>query len=308
MPTLAKVLGACFLVCALAVVPNRAMAQAYPLIRSLDPEDPVYTQFQEDLAQAYGWEAKRPRRGQPRMALYCLRLAQATQLIALAARLNLPYETIASVNGMNEPGMLTAGTVLTLPAVPGLFVPKDPKNEMEKLMASWRKGDTDSPGIELALAPGGRQGTFYPGERFHPSERAFFLSGKYCFPLPSGSISSRYGYRIQPFTGKLGMHSGIDIQAAMGTEVFAARDGTVIFAGWDDTLGNHIVLDHGGDWTSVYGHLSKISVSLNQKVKKGSIIALVGSTGKSTGPHLHFEIRSGGKALNPESLLPRAPR
>jgi murein DD-endopeptidase MepM/ murein hydrolase activator NlpD len=101
------------------------------------------------------------------------------------------------------------------------------------------------------------------------------------------------------------MHSGIDLQAAQGTEVYAVRSGLVSAAGWDETLGNYVAVDHGEQKESVYGHLQKIQVSLNQEVKSGTILGTVGSTGKSTGPHLHFEIRVRGEARNPESFIPR---
>lgn len=121
----------------------------------------------------------------------------------------------------------------------------------------------------------------------------------------SGRLSSKFGNRIDPVTKRRNsFHKGIDISAPEGTPVYAAEKGTVIDAGYKKSgYGNLIVLKHGNDLATYYGHLSKILISNGDKVKKGELIGKVGSTGKSTGPHLHFEIRKGNQALNPEDFV-----
>ena len=121
----------------------------------------------------------------------------------------------------------------------------------------------------------------------------------------SGKLSSRFGYRIDPVTKRRNtFHKGIDISAPTGTPVYAAESGTVFDAGYKQSgYGNLIVIKHANDMATYYGHLSKMVVSKNSKVKKGELIGNVGSTGKSTGPHLHFEVRKGGQALNPEDYV-----
>ena len=121
----------------------------------------------------------------------------------------------------------------------------------------------------------------------------------------SGRISSKYGYRVDPVTKKLNtFHSGIDIAAPLGTPVYASEDGKVFETSWKpDSYGNLIILQHGSDLVTYYGHLSSIDVTKGKDVKKGDLIGKVGSTGKSTGPHLHFEVRKGGQALNPEDFV-----
>ncbi|HNX24369.1 MAG TPA: peptidoglycan DD-metalloendopeptidase family protein [Spirochaetota bacterium] len=121
----------------------------------------------------------------------------------------------------------------------------------------------------------------------------------------SGRLSSRFGTRIDPVTKRRNsFHKGIDISAPAGTPVYAAESGTVADAGYKKSgYGNLIVIKHGSDMATYYGHLSKIIVSSGDKVKKGEMIGNVGSTGKSTGPHLHFEIRKGNQALDPEDFV-----
>jgi murein DD-endopeptidase MepM/ murein hydrolase activator NlpD len=118
-----------------------------------------------------------------------------------------------------------------------------------------------------------------------------------------GTITSPFGYRRSPFGGGMEFHQGLDIAAPMGTTVTAAASGTVISAGWYGGYGNYILIDHGGGMATGYGHLSQIFVSAGQQVQKGQAIGAVGSTGMSTGPHLHFEVRLSGKPADPAAYL-----
>ena len=118
-----------------------------------------------------------------------------------------------------------------------------------------------------------------------------------------GEITSYFGNRIHPVTGKEDFHKGVDIGAPKGEAVTAASEGSVLATGSDSYSGNFVILDHGEDITSVYAHLDTISVAKNDKVKKDTQIGTVGSTGVSTGPHLHFEIRISEESINPLSFV-----
>ncbi|HHT64116.1 MAG: murein hydrolase activator EnvC family protein [Bacillota bacterium] len=139
-------------------------------------------------------------------------------------------------------------------------------------------------------------------ERAKNSKNQF--NGVFSWPTPGyTSITSEYGYRIHPILKTKRMHTGIDIGAPAGTSIKAVADGTVIFAGWLGAYGNATVIDHGGGISSMYAHQSSILVKENQDVKKGDVIGKVGSTGWSTGPHLHFEVRKDGDPINPWNYL-----
>lgn len=122
-------------------------------------------------------------------------------------------------------------------------------------------------------------------------------------PAPGRQITSLFGNRIDPFFGKLAMHPGIDFREAPGTEVHTTGDGTVIYAGPANGYGNLVEIDHGNGISTRYGHLSKILVKKGEKVKEGDLIALSGSTGRSTGPHLHYEVRRNNQAVDPLRFL-----
>lgn len=118
-----------------------------------------------------------------------------------------------------------------------------------------------------------------------------------------GNVSSYYGYRIHPISGNLQIHRGLDIAAPQGTEILAVHDGTVTTAAYDSSYGNYIVLENDDAYKTKYAHCSSLKVSQGQEVKKGDVIALVGSTGNSTGPHLHIEFLYQDEYLNPYFYL-----
>ncbi|MFO7171910.1 MAG: M23 family metallopeptidase [Bacillota bacterium] len=126
--------------------------------------------------------------------------------------------------------------------------------------------------------------------------------GTFVWPA-QGSISDGYGYRIHPLTGRQAFHTGIDIAADAGTPIRAARAGTVGFAGWLHGYGNTVILDHPDGTRTLYAHASRLEVREGKRVAQGEVIARVGSTGNSTGPHLHFEIIA-GRPIDPEPYLP----
>jgi murein DD-endopeptidase MepM/ murein hydrolase activator NlpD len=127
-------------------------------------------------------------------------------------------------------------------------------------------------------------------------------SGRMIWPAP-GRVVSGFGYRRDPIWGGIHLHTGVDIAAAFGEPVRAADAGEVIFSGWWDGYGKAVVIDHGRLVSTIYGHMSRIYVEAGQHIDKAQIVGLVGTTGFSTGPHLHFEVRKNGTPVNPMPYL-----
>ena len=286
---------------------NGAGGGAFPLITRLDSRDDGFKQLIADV------EENRRRvfnRGSGNAAAFANSLTvyqyvprEGEDLFFLAARCNIPYSALASLNRINHPSMVTAGKPLWLPSVPGIFVPEEPQSDLERLLASGRlSAEKDS----AALTIGGTTGGvfyFFPGDEFAMTERAFFLNTGFRFPLRNYRLTSGFGMRKNPVTGNVRLHEGVDLAAPLGTEVYAAGDGTVTETGYDPVYGNYIIIKHGGDWASLYGHLQRVGITLRSSVKSGMLIGWVGSTGQSTGPHLHFELRQNGKAQDPDKFL-----
>jgi murein DD-endopeptidase MepM/ murein hydrolase activator NlpD len=282
---------------------------AFPLITRLDSRDDCFKQFIADV------EANRKRvftRGKiirddnrnqaiiDSLAVYQYVSREGDDFFSLAARCNLPYSTLASLNRINHPSMLTSGKPLLLPTAPGIFVPEEPQSDLENLLAASRSFSAEG---DSALRLNGTAFYFIPGDEFSATERAFFLNTGFRFPLRSYRLTSGFGMRKNPVTGNMRQHQGVDLAAPPGTEVYAAGDGVVAEIGADAIYGNYIIIRHGGSWVSLYGHLQKIGTSLNAAVKSGTLIGWVGSTGQSTGPHLHFELQQNGKARDPDKYL-----
>ncbi|MBO4400466.1 MAG: peptidoglycan DD-metalloendopeptidase family protein [Selenomonadaceae bacterium] len=127
-------------------------------------------------------------------------------------------------------------------------------------------------------------------------------TGEMMYPL-IGQVTSQYGWRTHPIFGGSKFHSGIDIAGETGAPIKAARGGVVTHSGWIDGYGNTVMIDHGGGLVTLYGHNQSVAVSVGQKVKQGQVIAYCGSTGNSTGPHCHFEVRLNGEPVSPYDYL-----
>jgi murein DD-endopeptidase MepM/ murein hydrolase activator NlpD len=136
------------------------------------------------------------------------------------------------------------------------------------------------------------------GQRVTPSGH-----GVLGFPTASAVITSTFGYRTHPIYGDRRLHAGVDFRASTGSAVLAGGAGTVAFAGWKSGYGNTVIIDHGGQIATLYGHNSALAVKVGDVVKRGQRIAAAGSTGNSTGPHVHFEVRVGGTPVDPMKYL-----
>lgn len=135
------------------------------------------------------------------------------------------------------------------------------------------------------------------------SERQSLINATPNIKPARGWLTSRFGYRVSPFSGKSVMHAGLDIAAAPGSPVYAPADGVVSFAGYDSGYGKLVSIDHGYGVTTRFGHTSQIYVQVGQKVSKWDVVAAVGNTGRSTGPHLHYEVRINGTPVDPINFI-----
>jgi len=299
-------LGAALFFCLPASHAQNAGRFSFPVINRLDAGDTGFKQYISDV------ENNRKRlaalRGRLLETAEFLTIYQYTprdeeDIFYLAARCNIPYSSLASLNRLNNPLSLETGKPILLPSCPGIYIPDNIKSDLEKLTGAARLSSQESVKIKINAAGKTETFNFFPGADYSPSERAFFLNSGFRFPLRFFRVTSDFGLRPNPVTGNVVMHRGLDLAAPEGTEVFAVADGIVTDTGFDIIYGNYIVISHSERWTSLYGHLQIIETVLRSNVKSGSLIGRVGSTGQSTGPHLHFELRQDGRPLNPAGRL-----
>ncbi len=122
-------------------------------------------------------------------------------------------------------------------------------------------------------------------------------------PVSGYRLTSQFGYRTDPFRGQRGNHKGIDMAGPVGTPIYATADGLIERAGWVNGYGNFIEIEHGNQIETRYGHMSRLNVEQYQRVKKGDLIGYMGSTGRSTGSHLHYEVRINGEPVDPMAFM-----
>ncbi len=276
----------------------------YLEIERLHSGNLLFRQYQEDVLSAQmAIAAGKP----PVLHIYRYRVRTSDTLFGIAARCSIPYDAIASLNRIESAEKDLTGMILYLPSIPALYLPERSENKLEQLVLS--SFDPETPGIvsfTLHTRKNGQRTVHcIPDARFDGTVRAFFLTPTFRFPLPEGSVTSTFGMRKNPLTGNVVFHHGVDLAAPAGTAVLACADGTVAAVGYDDIYGHYIIIRHSGNRESLYGHLLQIKIELHDEVKSGTIIGNVGSTGQSTGPHLHFEVHENGVPKNPAGFIKR---
>ena len=267
----------------------------YPHIPELQSRNPMFKQYQQDVEQSYKLIAQG---NTPFLGLYTYTGIKGDTIMTVSARCNIPQETIATLNRFSSDAQLENVDII-LPTAPGLFIPTTPETTLEIILSKKNFKEDETPCYTI----NNERFFFLCGERFEPTERAFYLDTALSSPLPQGVLTSSFGMRISPITGMEKFHQGVDLAAPIGTPVLAARGGIVETTGTDRVYGNYIVLKHDNNTQSLYAHLSAIDVKMGMRVEKGNTIGKVGTTGWSTGPHLHFEMRIGGRAQQPPNSL-----
>ncbi len=276
----------------------------YPEIKNLDINDTIFKQYCDDVSNARIAIANCATGTDLPIFFYRYKVKKGDSLLKIAARCSVPYDAIVTLNRIESAQVELYGKELILPTLPAMYLPEDAKTVLEKLTeALYRKSKIDS--VKISVYEGGskRKILCFANGLFDGTIRAFFFKPYYRYPLQDGILTSGFGKRPSPFTGRPSYHPGIDLAAPKGSPVMACAAGRVKEISYNKVYGNHIIIRHKDGKISLYGHLSKVYASLNEKVKSGTIIGAVGSTGMSTGPHLHFEIRENGVPKNPSKYI-----
>ena len=276
----------------------------YPLIQSLTFRDPLFKQYTEDVASARIALAHGKTNEELPIKFYRYKVEPGWDVLGIVARCCIDNAGIITLNRIQSAKDDLAGLYVLLPTVPGLYIPEDTGNPLEKLEAAACEKKLIKPlQLNIATQRGNRKVYYFPNDKLDETTWRYFLSPLYRFPLDSGILTSPFGKRPSPFSGKPSYHPGIDLAAPTGSPVYACAPGKVTAVLFSNVYGNHIIIKHNDGNESLYGHLSKTIATLNQIVKAGTLIGEVGSTGMSTGPHLHFEIRKSGVPTDPQVFI-----
>lgn len=251
--------------------------------------------------------------------LYDLR-ETISRAIARNADFSAAAETLGRVLGREE-GEEDNAVLVFGRMILGLEPEEETPEELPEVGETADTFATDACGLTESSAPQVRLADFCsaapeeedrdetPNAPFHiPSpdvvdDARYAIAFPTCLPLESCRVTSRFGYRIHPISGNTTFHYGADLAAPAGTKVAAVADGTVTETGCGEINGNYVRVSHAGGFATMYGHLKTISVKKGQNVSMGDKLGAVGSTGYSTGPHLHFELRKDGKIIDPFSCF-----
>ena len=278
-----------------------------PLITELSPQNYLFQQYSDDVLYARKALAAGKTARELPLQFYRYKAQKEDTAIRIAARCSIPYDALITLNGIESVKTPLSGKMLLLPTLPALYLPEKPVSDIEKLTdALSKKLKTESFSLTLPSAADPKKKIrveCFPNALLDSTVRTFFFVPLYRFPLQHAVVTSDFGMRKSPFTGKAAYHAGIDLAAPAGSPVYACTAGMVIETSYSAIYGNYILIRHDDGRESLYGHLSKVKARLYEKVKSGTLIGNVGSTGLSTGPHLHFEVREQGKAKDPSLFI-----
>ena len=218
----------------------------------------------------------------------------------VARRFGLKFDTIVSANRISDARSIEVGRPLIIPNQNGIYYRIRRRDTMTKIVKRFKIksqaiiqiNDIDSADLYSG------ETIFIPGGSLTRNQREKVMGLEYAIPCV-GRVVSGMGWRRDPFHGRLSFHPGVDVRAPWGRPVYAGKSGKVIRAGWFGGYGKVVVIQHRGGYQTWYGHLSKINIRKGRWVGRNTMIGRVGSTGRSVGPHLHFEVRHRGKFINP---------
>jgi murein DD-endopeptidase MepM/ murein hydrolase activator NlpD len=237
-------------------------------------------------------------------------LTLQTQLKTIRERIDHIGSTLDRVERFDQ--KLRALTLLSDPqrnlamgpteAEPGSKVPASTDNAFTRLTQAETPGVMSSKLDKLSAEATRQEQNLQELQSYFQDQKSLLASIPSIWPA-RGWVTSDFGQRLDPYTADRVMHAGLDIAAEHGKEVSAPSDGTVVFAGLEGGYGNVLVIDHGYGIKTRYGHLAQILVKAGDKIVRGQKVAIIGNTGRSTGPHLHYEVRVNGIAQNPRKFI-----
>jgi murein DD-endopeptidase MepM/ murein hydrolase activator NlpD len=243
-----------------------------------------------DMIETFAWKSYTVKRGD--------------SVSGIAANFAISMDAIIASNGITNARRLSAGQTLRIPNMDGIPYTVKPGDSLAKIAEDSRvplpaildandlRSDTIAAGTVL----------FLPGAKMPREDLRLALGELFIYPV-RGRLTSPFGWRNDPISGVRRYHAAIDLAAPLGTPIKAAMDGRVSTVGTNSVYGKYIIVSHNGAYQTMYAHLNRVSVSQGAYVTQGSKLGEVGSTGYSTGPHLHFAVYKNGRAVDPRNLL-----
>jgi murein DD-endopeptidase MepM/ murein hydrolase activator NlpD len=244
-----------------------------------------------DLAETFAWKSYKVKKGD--------------SVSKIAAAHSLSLDAVIASNNISNARQLREGETLRIPNMDGIpYIVKkgDSLSGISRSMGVPMEAILDANDLQKDTISAG-QLIFVPGARMRSEDLKLALGELFIYPLRGARLTSPFGWRNDPISGVRRHHAAIDLAAPTGTTVKAAMDGKVSSVGFNSTYGKYIILSHGSVYHTMYAHLNQVSVKQGERVTQGTKIGEVGSTGYSTGPHLHFAVYKHGRPVNPLDFL-----
>jgi murein DD-endopeptidase MepM/ murein hydrolase activator NlpD len=244
-----------------------------------------------DLAETFAWQTYKVEKGD--------------SVSKIAAAHSVSMDAIIASNGISNARRLREGEILRIPNMNGIPYTVKKGDSLSKISGSMGvplEAILDANDIQSDVINAGMT-LFIPGARMRREDLKMALGELFVYPVKGARLSSPFGWRNDPISGVRRHHAALDLAASQGTPVKAAMDGKVSALGFNATYGNYIILSHTDNFQTMYAHLAAFSVKKGDSVIQGAQVGTVGSTGYSTGPHLHFAVYKNGRAVNPLDFL-----
>lgn len=284
---------------------SRSSTGMIPFLKELDPiKSGVLKSIRKDIRRSiFTVKSRRPAETMPPLKFYRYRVKKEETFWVILSRTSLDMDTLISVNSLSTPGDIKPGKTIYIPNMRGLIIDPAETGGLERIIRRSRIARE-----YIARVNGSddlrNRFLFIPCGKLTNLERSLFLGTGFMYPLRGGKRTSGFGRRRNPFNKRvIQFHTGVDLACRINSKVYAARNGKVLFSGYKGGYGRLIVIGHEHGYRSYYGHLNRIKVKAGSSIKRGDLIALSGNTGRTTGPHLHFEIRKSGRPVNPGVLV-----
>lgn len=263
--------------------------------------------MEEDIDSASALLDNETNEPKAELCYYTYQVKKGDMIGYIADSFNVTQDTIISVNNIHQSRLLQIGQYLKIPSIPGVVYHVKPLDTLSSIAEHYEvsaKKCAAVNGIPLDATLKVGDAIFIPDAQLDWATKQEINGDLFRKPLRAKYyLSSYFGWRSSPFSGKRSYHSGIDMACPSGTPVYAASSGKVTSAGYNNVYGNYVIITHHGGYKTLYGHMSAILVAPGRNVVLGTNIGRVGSTGMSTGPHLHFTVYKYGKTINPLNVI-----
>jgi murein DD-endopeptidase MepM/ murein hydrolase activator NlpD len=240
----------------------------------------------------------------PDLKFYKYKVKQSDNFWKILTKTSLNIDTLSAINSLPSPLDVCPGKEIFLSNMRGVIHKVNTNDTIEDISIKYNiEKEYICKVNKITDYKINKEYIFIPSGELSNIERSLFLGVGFASPLKNYTRTSTFGRRIDPFNKKFGFHPGLDLACPVGSNVYAARKGKVIFSGYQGGYGLLLIVKHEHGYSSYYGHLKKVLIKEGDIVERGNLIGISGDSGRSTGPHLHFEVRKETRPINPGILL-----